>query len=66
MRKKINEDFQKRLAATRRDLETNKKRIARMETELQKREKKRDKIVEAILLNRLSDNPRSMPDKRRK
>ena len=66
LRKKINEDFQKRLAATRRDLETNKKRIARMETELQKREKKRDKIVEAILLNRLSDNPRPMPDKRRK
>ncbi len=66
LRKKINDDFQKRLAANRRDLENNKKRIARMEVELQKREKKRDKIVEAILLNRLSDNPRPMPDKRRK
>ncbi len=56
LRKKLKEDFQQRLQDTRKDIEAYKHRTARLESELQKREKNCDAIVEAILNKRLDNN----------
>lgn len=54
---KLKEDFQQRLQDTRRDIEAYKRRTARLEQELQKREKNCDAIINAILNNLLSNAP---------
>ena len=56
MRNKLKEDFQQRLQDTRRDIEAYKRRTAKLEAELQKREKNCDAIIEAIMDKRLSNN----------
>ena len=62
LKKKLHEDFSRRLADSRRSLETNRKRLARMEAELQRREKNQDAIVDAMLKHRLSGE--KMPPQR--
>ena len=56
LRNKLKEDFQQRLQDTRRDIEAYKRRTAKLESELQKREKNCDAIIEAIMNKRLSNN----------
>ena len=57
LRSKLKEDFQQRLQDTRRDIEAYKRRTAKLESELQKREKNCDAIIDAILNNRLNNAP---------
>jgi CRISPR/Cas system-associated endoribonuclease Cas2 len=59
LRKKLHENFTKRLQDSRKDLEANRARLLRMENELKKRENKQDAIVEAMLTNLLSGNKTS-------
>lgn len=65
LRKKLREHLDSRLAESRRNLEANRKRLEKMESELQKREKKRDAIVEAMLNHRISGQKPSRPVKKR-
>lgn len=60
LRGKLKEDFMQRLKYSREDLDTFKRRVARMETELQKREKNADGIVDAML-DRLLNAPAARP-----
>lgn len=54
LREKLLADFQQRLQDNRRDLESNRKRLKRMEEELKKREQKRDAIIDAMLKKYIS------------
>ena len=54
LREKLLADYQQRLQDNRRDLESNRKRLKRMEEELNKREKKRDAIIDAMLKEYIS------------
>lgn len=65
LKKKLQEDFSRRLADSRRSLENNRKRLIRMEAELQKREKNRDAIVEAMLKHRLDGKKMPPPPRHR-
>lgn len=56
LRQKLLLDFQQRLQDSRRDLESNRARLKRMETELTKREKNRDAIVNAMLEKYISNS----------
>lgn len=60
LREKLRLDFQQRLQDNRRNLESNRKRLNRMEAELKKREKNSDAIIEAILIKYLTD-PADLP-----
>ena len=66
LRAKIHEDFLQRLQDTRRDIESNKRRTAMMERELQKREKNCEAIVDALLEHRLAPKEDSVPQKTEK
>ena len=66
LREKLRSDFNQRLRDSRRDLETNRERLARMEVELTRREKNRDTIVEALLNQRLNGQTQPPPPPRRK
>lgn len=63
LKKKLQADFARRLADSRRNLEANRKRLIKIEAELQKREKNRDAIVEAILNHRLTGEKPAPPMK---
>ena len=66
LREKLRSDFNQRLRDSRRDLETNRERLARLEVELTRREKNRDTIVEALLNQRLNGQTPPPPPPRRK
>lgn len=53
-RRKLKEDYLQRLQDTRQDIDSYKRRITQLESEVQKREKNCDAIVEAILNDRLT------------
>ena len=61
LREKVKEDFRQRLQDTRRDIEAYKRRTARLEMELSKREKNCDAIVEVILNRHLEGKPPVSP-----
>ena len=68
LRTKLKEDFQLRLNDTRKDIDAYKRHTARLEAELQKREKNCDAIVDAILNRRLTEKnaprPGNKPEKK--
>ena len=61
LRTKLKEDFQLRLNDTRKDIDAYKRHTARLEAELQKREKNCDAIVDAILNRRLTEKNATRP-----
>ena len=66
LREKLRADFNQRLQDARRDLESNRKRLERMEVELRRREKNQDAIVEAVLADKLAGREPPPPPHRRK
>ncbi|MBR2344868.1 MAG: hypothetical protein IKA71_03680 [Lentisphaeria bacterium] len=56
LKQKLQRDFDQRLQNSRRDLDTNRARLLKMEKELQKREQNREAIVEAMTTKCLSGN----------
>lgn len=64
LRTKLRDDFNRRLQDGRRDLDANRKRLARMEAELKRREENRDAIVDAILENILAGKQPPLPPRK--
>lgn len=63
LRDMIKSDFETHLANMRRNIEASKRRIARMEKELQRREKNSAAVIDAITESLISGNPPQRPQR---